>query len=208
MVTALERAAVTERAPARLRARIEADRPRAMSVARRRMALYGATLASSAAVVLVLVVLLLPAGTPGGPSVSEAATIAVRGPTGPGPGPDPQAPLAKLEQSVGRVYFPNWAYQGLGWAAVGQRSDQVRGRQMVTVYYQSHGTQIAYTIVSGRGLPVPAGRVVHKGADRLRTLSVDGRLVVTWRRAGHTCVLSGMGVTAAELERLAAWRYR
>ncbi len=206
MVAALQRAAATERAPASLRARIEADRPRAMAAARRRMALYGGTLASSAAVILVLIVLLLPAGTPGGPSVSAAATIAVRGPTGPGPGPDPHFPMARLQQSVGRVYFPNWADQGLGWAAAGQRTDQLRGRRMVTVYYQGHGTQIAYSIVSGSGLPVPAGTVVRKGAERLRTLSVDGRLVVTWRRAGHTCVLSGMGVTADQLEQLAAYR--
>jgi hypothetical protein len=207
-VAALQHAAETERAPAGLRARIEADRPRAAAVARRRTALYGGTLVSSAALVLVIVVLLLPGGAPGGPSVSEAATIAVRGPTGPGPGPDPHAPLARLDQSVGRVYFPNWGYQGLGWAAVGQRSDQVRGRRMLTVYYQGYSTQIAYTIVSGPGLPVPSGTVVRKGAERLRTLSVNGRLVVTWRRAGHTCVLSGMGVTADQLEQLAAWRYR
>jgi hypothetical protein len=207
VVGALQRAAATERAPERLRARIEADRPRAVAAARRRMALYSATVASSAAIVLVLALLLLPASRPGGPSVSEAATIAVRGPTGPGPGPDPHSPLARLGQSVGRVYFPNWGYQGLGWAAVGQRSDQVRGRRMVTVYYQGQGTQIAYTIVSGPGLPVPPGTVVRRGAERLRTLSVDGRLVVTWRRAGHTCVLSGMGVTAEQLEQLAAWRY-
>ena len=62
------------------------------------------------------------------------------------------------------------------------------------------------TIVSGSALPVPAGTVVRKGAERLRTLSVDGRLVVTWRRAGHTCVLTGMGVTADQLEQLAAYR--
>jgi hypothetical protein len=79
---------------------------------------------------------------------------------------------------------------------------------MVTVYYQRRYTQIAYTIVSGRSLPVPPGKVVHVGTERLRTLSVNGRLVVTWRRAGHTCVLSGMGVTAEELERLAASPYR
>ena len=62
--------------------------------------------------------------------------------------------------------------------------------------------------MSGPGLPVPAGPVVRKGDERLRTLSVDGRLVVTWKRAGHTCVLSGMGVTADELQQLAASRYR
>jgi hypothetical protein len=172
------------------------------------MTVYGVTLTGSVAAALVLILFLLPAGTPGGPSVSEAATIAVRGPAAPAPGPDPKAPLTRLEQSVGRVYFPNWVDQGLGWAAVGQRTDQLRGRRTVTVYYQGHGTQIAYTIVSGPGLPVPAGTVVRKGAERLRTLSVDGRLVVTWRRAGHTCVLSGMGVTADQLEQLTARRYQ
>ena len=40
----------------------------------------------------------------------------------------------------------------------------------------------------------------------LRTLTLNGRLVVTWRRAGDTCVLSGSGVTAAELQTLAAWK--
>jgi hypothetical protein len=149
----------------------------------------------------------VPAGTPGGPSVSQAAGLAVRGSTSPAPGPDPRASWTRLEQNVGRVYFPNWADPRLGWAAVGQRSDQLRGRRAVTVYYEGRGTQIAYTIVSGPGLPPPKSTVVHIGTERLRTISVDGRLVVTWRRAGHTCILSGMGVTADELEQLAAWRY-
>lgn len=207
LVSALQRAAATERAPERLRARIEADRPQAAAVARRRTALYGGTFAGATAVVLLLIVFLLPAGTPGGPSVSEAAALAVRGPTTSAPGPDPGAPVTRLDQNVGRVYFPNWAYQGLGWVAVGRRTDHLRGRHAVTVYYQGHSTEIAYTIVSGPGLPPPAGTVVRKGALRLRTTSVNGRLVVTWRRAGHTCVLSGMGVTADELEQLAARRY-
>jgi hypothetical protein len=207
VVSALRQAATTERAPDRLRARIEADRPRAVAVARRRTALYGGTFASAVTAVLLLVVFLLPAGTPAGPSVSEAAALAVRGATSPGPGPDPRAPWTRLEQNVGRVYFPNWADPRLGWAVAGQRSDQLGGRHAVTVYYQGHGTQIAYTIVSGPGLPQPKGTVVHQGGEQLRTLSVNGRLVVTWRRAGHTCVLSGMGITADALEQLTAWRY-
>jgi hypothetical protein len=206
VVSALRQAAATERAPERLRARIEADRPRAAAVARRRTALYGGAFSSAAIAVVLLVVFLLPAGTPGGPSVSEAAALAVRGPTSQGPGPDPRAPWTRLEQKVGRVYFPSWADPRLGWAVAGQRSDQLRGRYTVTVYYQGHGTQIAYTIVAGPAVPQPKGRVIRKGAERLRTISVNGRLAVTWRRAGHTCVVSGMGVTADELEQLAAWR--
>ncbi len=207
VATALQRAAAIEHAPERLRARIEADRPRAAAVARRRTALYGGTFVSALAVVLLLVVLVLPAGTPGGPSVSEAAALAARGATSSAPGPDPRSPWTRLEQNVGSVYFPSWADPRLGWAAVGQRSDQLRGRHAVTVYYQGHGTQIAYTIISGPGLLQPKAPVISKGAQRMRTISVNGRLVVTWRRANHTCVLSGMGVTADTLERLAAWPY-
>ena len=31
-------------------------------------------------------------------------------------------------------------------------------------------------------------------------------MVVTWRRAGDTCVLSGTGIKAAALQKLAAWK--
>jgi hypothetical protein len=34
----------------------------------------------------------------------------------------------------------------------------------------------------------------------------DGRMVVSWYRSGDTCVLSGSGITAAELQKLAAWK--
>jgi hypothetical protein len=40
----------------------------------------------------------------------------------------------------------------------------------------------------------------------LRTLKLGGRVVVTWRRAGHTCVLSGASVPPGELQQLAAWQ--
>jgi hypothetical protein len=38
-----------------------------------------------------------------------------------------------------------------------------------------------------------------------QTLRVDGRLAVTWRRSGRTCVLIG-AATRAELLTLANWR--
>jgi hypothetical protein len=40
----------------------------------------------------------------------------------------------------------------------------------------------------------------------LRGLSADGRVIVTWPRGGHTCVLSGTDVDAATLLDLAAWQ--
>jgi hypothetical protein len=75
----------------------------------------------------------------------------------------------------------------------------------VTVYYRWHGKLLAYTIVGAPALSQPSAKVTHLNGINLRTLKLNGRLVVTWRRAGHTCVLSGVGVAPAQLQKLAAW---
>jgi hypothetical protein len=110
-----------------------------------------------------------------------------------------------LRQSVGEVYFPNWD-RSLGWHAVGARTDQLGGHQAVTVYYQWRDKQIAYTIVSAPALAQPAAHRTWLHGTELRTQTQNGRLVVSWYRGGDTCVLSGRGVTAGELQKLAAWR--
>ena len=204
VVGALHQARATERAPASLRARIEAARPSGAARVRRRFAYAGGAVAALAAVVLALV-LALPSGTPGAPSVSDAAALAARGPARAAPVPDPSMPGARLQQSVGAVYFPNWASR-FGWAAVGSRTDKLGGHATVTVYYRWRDVTIAYTIVHAPPLPEPSGKASHWDGTELRTLDVNGRVVVTWRRAGDTCVLSGTGIKAAELQRLAAWK--
>ena len=55
-------------------------------------------------------------------------------------------------------------------------------------------------------LPEPSAKATNRDGTQLWTLEVNGRLVVTWRRAGDTCVLSGTGIKAGELQRLAAWK--
>jgi anti-sigma factor RsiW len=199
----LREARATDRAPEGLRRRIEAERPSRGIVLRWRVG-YGGALAGALAVIVLALVLILPAGTPGAPSVSQAAALGVRAPTAPAPGPDPSAPAIKLGRDIDRVYFPNWSSR-FRWRAVGQRSDRLNGRLALTVYYQSHGHRIAYTIVSAPALELPTASVKVLHGTELRTLQLGGRLVVTWRRAGHTCVLSGAGVSASELQRLAAW---
>lgn len=204
VVDQIRHANVSERAPARLRARIEAQRPSTGVRARRRLSYGGALVASLAAIALALV-LILPAGTPGGPSVSQAAALASLGPAAPAPAADPSAPGVKLRRQVGDLYFPNWTTK-FGWRAVGQRADTIDGRPAVTVYYEWHGRRVAYTIVAAPALATPAAHVTNVNGTELRTLDLDGRLVVTWRRAGHTCVLSASAVPAAELQTLAAWK--
>src|SRR5947209_7748598 len=109
----LRETAVRERAPQRLRAAVEAQRRAAQPTPRRRL-VYGGALAGALAVLALALALVLPAGTPGSPSVSQAAALALRGPTAAGPAPDPTAPAVKLGQNVEDVYFPNWSKR-FGW---------------------------------------------------------------------------------------------
>ena len=204
VVRILHEARAADRAPAALRARIEAERPSRAKRARGRVVLGGSLAGALAAVGLALA-LILPAGSPGAPSVSQAAALGRLAATSPAPGPDPTAPQAKLGQNVGDVYFPNWSGR-FGSRAVGQRTDLLHGRLAVTVYYRWHGKRLAYTIVAAPALKQPAASMRMLNGTELRTLTLDGRLVVTWRRANHTCVLSANGIPAAELQKLAAWK--
>ena len=76
----------------------------------------------------------------------------------------------------------------------------------MTVYYEHAGNRIAYTILAFPPLRRPGSATRTLDGTTLQSFTAHGRLVVTWRRAGHTCVLSGTGVSTAELSRLAAWQ--
>lgn len=190
-------------APDALKARIGAGRRgRRRAVPRR--ARVGAAFAGAFAAIAIALAVILPAGAPLAPSVSQAASLATLGPASGVPAPEANA-YAQLAAGVGDLYFPDWGAQ-LGWHAVGQRTDTINGRTATTVFYRWRGRQVAYTIVGSPALRVPAAPHVTINGTELRTLHLGGRLVVTWRRDDHTCVLSGAGVPAAELQRLAAWR--
>ncbi len=201
-VEALQQAAA-ERAPARLRLGLKAQPSRRARWRRPKVAY--AVLAGALAVATAAVALLLPGGTPGSPSVSQAAELALRGPSGPAPVVDPGDPRMKLAQRLQGLYFPNWS-DTLGWRPVGARTDRLSGHSAVTVYYQRRGMRVAYTIVGAPALTQPAAPVTHPGGFALQTFSLGGRTVVTWRRAGHTCVLSASAVPMRVLERLANWQ--
>lgn len=199
-VEALQRAAI-EPAPARLRMRLKAQR--ANQPSRWRWKPAYAVMAGALACAVVALALALPGGTPGSPSVSQAAQLASRGPSGPAPVTDPSDPR-ELTQRLQGLYFPNWS-DTLGWRPVGVRSDRLGGRQAVTVYYQREGMRAAYTIVAAPALAQPSSSMTHLDGLVLQTLNLRGRTVVTWRRAGHTCVISASGVPTRVLERLADW---
>jgi len=140
----------------------------------------------------------------GGPGVEDVAAAALRPPTA------AIAPVAAgskvLNERVADVRFPNYLGK-FGWKAVGTRVDEIEGRATRTVFYEKGGRRIAYTVVSGAALKDPdaASRATVEGVV-LRSLRAKGLNVVTWRRRGHTCVLSSKDVPLKELQTLAAWK--
>jgi hypothetical protein len=137
--------------------------------------------------VVIALVLILPAGTPGSPSVSQAAALGTLAATAPAPGVDPDQ-RTKLGANMQDVYFPNWAAKN-GWKAVGERTDRINGRPATTVFYAKYHVWVAYTIVGAPVLRTPTG-TSHGG---FLSLTLDGRQVVTWHTRNHTCVLSAAG---------------
>jgi anti-sigma factor RsiW len=207
----------TERAPAGLRTRIEvlegarpARKQRAWTRTRWHLNMGGRFAGMAAAAVIVLALLLIaPGGTPGAPSVSQAAALATQhwAPNS-APAPDPSNPAARLTANVQDVYFPNWG-KSEGWKAGGQRINRLNGRPAMTVYYGNGTAWIAYTIVAAPALKAPAATsTTYSGGVEYRTLKLGGRPVVTWENHDHqTCVLSpasGTSVLPKTLLHLAA----
>jgi hypothetical protein len=192
---ALERALAAlaeDRAPAALRARVAliTAAPRAPRWPAGGLA---AAVCAAAAVAAAFAI----SGGGAVPSVAEAVALAAR------PGMAPvHEPLGHgvthLRVSGAGISFPYWG-ERFGWEAVGLRRDRLDGRTLSTVFYVRGGRRLAYTIASGPPLPGDAGA-------RPESTYLQSRTVLTWRRGGHTCVLSGASVSSAELVALASWR--
>jgi hypothetical protein len=196
----LDAAAGAVGAPARLRARVEADR----RPARRRALAWTGAVAAAAAAAAVVVVLALPSGSPGGPSLAQAARLGELPPTEPAPRP---ASPSLLDAAQDGVPFPRWRGK-FGWVAVGARTAKVDGRTATTVYYRNPktGRTAAYTIVGGKDLGNPAGAAHRKikGTD-FSLPTFQGGPAVVWERGGHTCILQGTA-PQPKLLQLASWR--
>jgi hypothetical protein len=191
----LHQAALEERAPAHLRARIE-DLTAARASRRRRPVViqrpaFGLSLAGALAAIALVIVLALPGGTPGAPSISQAATLGALAPDAAAPSVDP-VDAALLKAHVGALQFPTWAAEA---TVVGERTDRLDGRTVTTVYYRQHNQLIAYSIVSGRPLALPHGW----NASEYAVARFDGRNLVVWRQGGHTCLVSASRVSGTAL---------
>ncbi|WCB94082.1 hypothetical protein DSM104299_02810 [Baekduia alba] len=198
--------ALTVEAPPALRARIaeaERTRPKRARAWLRRPRIVLPALAGTA-LAAVLVGVLAFAGGAAGPSVDEAAALALARPTAAAPA---ATGSVALDERVGGITFPNYAYQWPAWKAAGMRHDRLGGRDATTITYRGPKGDVGYTIVDGRPLPEPDGaRTVNRAGLKLSIYRKDGATVVTWRRDGHTCVLAGKGKgVEPQLVKFATW---
>jgi hypothetical protein len=157
-----------------------------------------------AALVLVGVLALTGGSGAGGPSLRQAAALTLLPATAGAPA-ESHAHNASLVAAVDGVSFPYWE-RDLGWRSTGERTDRLGGRAVMTVFYADRqGRELGYAIVAGSAPHLSGGEVTQHGGTSYRLLSENGARVVTWLRAGHMCVVSGRGVDATTLLRLASW---
>lgn len=164
-----------------------------------------ALVALGTAAALALALALATGGPSGAPTVLQASSSAL--------GPSTRAaPLEStrnhhlLAASAAGITYPYWGGR-LGWRATGGRIDTVAGRTVTTVFYTDRAARrIGYSIVSGDALPIPAGSTaIERHGVRFHVLRAVGPTVLTWREAGHTCILTAHAVEARTLARLASW---
>jgi anti-sigma factor RsiW len=188
-----------EPVPSSLQETVEGRRGERRKPRRRLAPQLGLAGALAAAVVAVVVVV---SGGGAAPSVADAAALTARTPDA--PGPRPASDRTELAEDLDGVAFPNLR-PPYGWRSAGLRHDEIGGRKATIVYYAKGARRVAYVIVGGSALDRPgSGSSVIRDGVRYQTVRVNGRPAVTWRRGGHTCILTGT-TTRAELLTLARY---
>jgi len=164
-----------------------------------------AALGSIAAAIVALVIVVSLGGSSATLSVHDASALTLRAATTAAPR-ESSTSRGELAASVEGVSFPYWSAH-FGWHSTGQRTDNVDGREITTVFYENERRQrVGYAIVAGGKAPQVSGGVVsRRDGTPYRLLTVNGAAVVAWTREGHLCVISGRGVEGATLLRLASW---
>jgi hypothetical protein len=191
-------------APASLRARVESENARRSRKRSRAPLMRPVALAGGAAAVAAVAVALILSGGAGEPTIEDVDELATRSALAPAPEAEAAEP-ALLAAAVEGVAFPNWGPE-LDWRPSGRRADELDGREAETVFYQHAGDRVGYTIVSGDALEWPPDtEVVTREGIEFHSYRDGGRVVVTWLRRGHVCVLSGRGAERDTLLDLAAW---
>lgn len=158
--------------------------------------------ATALAVAVAALVVLLGGSGSSAPTVPQTARLALAAATSPAPAED-TAHRNQLLLHVGGIAFPYYG-RTAGWEATGARTDTLGGRHVVTVFYNARGHRVGYAIVDGAPLAVHGGKRVTEDGVSYWLQRAHGAGLITWRQAGHTCVIAGRRVGLSTLLKLAA----
>lgn len=202
---AIDRVVAAQRqvgAPAKLRAKVTAERARRAPVVRLPRFGLAAGGAALVAVALVVVFFVLPGGVNGERLIAAAAATHGNIPERPAP---QEASPTLLDFEKSGVAFPAYRTK-FGWDAVGERDDRVEGRDVATVIYRKGDRAVGYSVVAGGTVSPPkSARTVVQEGNTVRVFNDGPRTIAVVERQGHTCVLSGVDVPDRTIVELAGW---
>ncbi len=110
-----------------------------------------------------------------------------------------------LDADVEGVRFPYWE-ERFHWRSTGSRLDTLDGHTVRTVFYADPtGRTVGYAILAGRAPHIAgAGHPQWRHGTAYWLGRADGAEVVTWKRDGHLCIVSGRSISGAKLIALAS----
>lgn len=196
--------ALNEPAPGALRVRVSERTAGPRQAPRWRRSLL--VPAATALAILVVALVMALGGGSSAPTIPQTAHLALAAATAAAPAEDPTH-RNRLRLRIGAIAFPYYG-RTAGWEATGARSDSQNGRRVVTVFYAAHGMRVGYAIVAGAPLPDSGGTLVTRSGVPYWLHRAPGARFITWRQAGHTCVIAGRTVTQGTLLQLAATEER
>ena len=92
------------------------------------------------------------------------------------------------------------AYQ---WSPTGSRVDTIGSHTVATTSFERGGRVLAVSVLSGGPVREPGHVVASPSGVRIHEIGLAGRSILSWRRGGHTVVLSSVAVPEAWLLSLA-----
>ena len=160
----------------------------------------GAVAAATAAGVAAAIV--LPGALSADPTVGDASALSREPPTQGAPGGDPNVPQ-RLDAEVDGVAFPDYAAK-FGWQhAALARTSWTTAKRPPSTTTRAAGRSPTRSWRATRSTHRQARARPAAAASTTAPSEIDDRVVVTWERGGHTCVLSAESVDAEELIALA-----
>jgi hypothetical protein len=125
--------------------------------------------ATALAAVLVAVLAIVIGGGGKSLSVQQATALTLSSPQAPAPEESSSRPVV-LMAAVQGVHFPYWEH--IGWRSTGQRTDELAGHTVRTVFYANpSGQRIGYAIFAGTAPGVSGGAVQWRNGTPYRLLS-------------------------------------